>query len=77
MTAGVDVPHSPVSTAEHIVQDYEARLERQRRVLADAELVAMPVTAEAARVILHALEHFAGLARLRLIRLQELHAETT
>jgi hypothetical protein len=61
---------TPIIFAEQIVQDYEARLIRQRRVLAEADVSAHPEAKATAELLLTALQHFSDLAVQRLARLK-------
>jgi hypothetical protein len=61
---------TPLAFAEQIVQDYEARLIRQRQVLDEVELSRNPEAKAAAELLLSALQHFSDLAVQRRARLQ-------
>jgi hypothetical protein len=72
-----DVPAStPISFAQQIVRDYEARIIRQQQVLMELEQSHDPKAKANGELLLHALQHFSDLAVQRLVRLQAEERET-
>jgi hypothetical protein len=65
------VPAStPMTFAQQIVRDYEARIIRQQQVLVELEQSHDLKAKANGELLLHALQHFSGLAVQRLVRLQ-------
>jgi hypothetical protein len=61
---------TPITFAQQIVRNYEARIIRQQQVLVELEQIHDLKAKANGELLLHALQHFSDLAVQRLVRLQ-------